>query len=135
MERTLAIIKPDAMQRGHKDAIIAIIKKNGFSIVAQKETQLSEKEAGDFYAEHKERPFFGELVSFMTVGPVTLLVLEKENAVQAWRDLMGATDPLKAEEGTIRKAFGISLKEGNATHGSDSLASAAREVSYFFPEL
>ncbi len=131
MERTLAIIKPDAMRAGHKDAIIAFIKKHGFAIVAQKETTLSQEQAEVFYAEHKGRGFFPELVEFMISGPVTLLVLEKKNAVQEWRDVMGATNPAEAASGTLRKLFGTS-KGNNASHGSDSLASAAREVAYFF---
>ena len=134
MERTLAIIKPDAMRAGHKDAIIAFIKKHGFAIVAQKETTLSRQQVETFYAEHKERSFFPEVVAFMISGPVVLMVLEKMNAVQEWRDLMGATDPLQAAAGTIRKVFGTS-KGNNASHGSDSLASAAREVAYFFPGI
>ena len=132
VEKTLAIIKPDAMNSGYKDAIIAIIKKNDFAIIAHKETVLSQEQAETFYAEHKGRSFFPELVTFMISGPVTFLVLEKEGAVKAWRDLMGATNPAEAEPNTIRKLFGASKGE-NATHGSDSLVSAAREVSYFFP--
>ncbi len=134
MERTLAIIKPDAMFAGHKDAILAVIKNHGFSIIAQKETTLSQEQAEMFYDEHKARGFFPELVEFMISGPVTLLVLEKKNAVQEWRDLMGATNPAEALPGTIRKVFGTS-KGNNASHGSDSLASAAREVAYFFPGM
>ncbi len=133
-EKTLAIIKPDAMAAGFNDAIIEHIKKNGFTVVEQKEANLSQEQAEGFYAEHKERPFFPELVTFMTSGPVTLMVLEKDGAIKAWRDLMGATDPAEAAEGTIRKMFGASKGE-NATHGSDSPESAAREVAFFFPEL
>lgn len=133
-EKTLAIIKPDAMAAGFNDAIIEHIKKNGFTVVEQKEANLSQDQAEGFYAEHKERPFFPELVTFMTSGPVTLMVLEKDGAIKAWRDLMGATDPAEAAEGTIRKMFGASKGE-NATHGSDSPESAAREIAFFFPEL
>lgn len=133
-EKTLAIIKPDATAAGFTDAIIEHIKNNGFTIVAQKEMNLSQEQAQEFYAEHKERPFFGDLVAFMTSGPVTVMVLEKENAISAWRNLMGATDPAEAAEGTIRKLFGASKGE-NATHGSDSSASAQREITFFFPEL
>jgi len=134
MERTLAIIKPDAMAAGHKDAILAFIKNHGFAIVAEKETTLSKEQAEKFYEEHKARGFFPELVEFMISGPVTLLVLEKDNAVQEWRDVMGATNPAEAQPGTLRKLFGTS-KGNNASHGSDSLASAAREVAYFFPGM
>lgn len=133
-ERTLAIIKPDAVAAGFSDAIIDHIKNNGFEVVTEKDVRLSLEEAEGFYAEHKERPFFPELVEFMTSGPVKIMVLEKDGAIKGWRDLMGATDPAEAEEGTIRKLFGTSKGE-NATHGSDSVASAAREVKYFFPEL
>lgn len=134
VEKTLAIIKPDAMAAGFDDAIIEHIKKNGFTIIKQEVKSLSQQEAEGFYAEHKERPFFPELVTFMTSGPVTILVLEKEGAIKAWRDLMGATNPAEAAEGTIRKMFGASKGE-NATHGSDSVTSAAREIKYFFPAL
>ncbi len=134
IERTFAMIKPDAMRAGFDTAIIDHIKKNGFTVVTQEKKHLTRAEAEGFYAEHKERSFFPELVTFMTSGPVTLLVLEKENAIQAWRDLMGTTDPAQAADGTIRKLFGASKGE-NATHGSDSPAAAAREVAYFFPEL
>lgn len=131
-EHTLAIIKPDAMRAGTSEAIIKKIKDNGFTIVQKKETTLTKEQAEGFYAEHKERGFFPDLVSFMISGPVTLMVLEKDNAVKAWRDLMGATNPAEAAEGTIRKLYGASKGE-NATHGSDSLASAQREVAFFFP--
>ena len=134
VEKTLAIIKPDAMEDGHKDAIIALIKSNGFDVVAQKTVTLTDDQAGGFYAEHKERSFFGELVKFMVSGPVTIMVLEKDTAIKGWRDLMGATNPAEAAEGTVRKQFGRSKGE-NATHGSDSVASAEREIAYFFPEL
>jgi len=132
-EKTLAIIKPDAMEAGFNDAIINHIKANNFTIVKQEKTTLRKEQAEGFYAEHKDRPFFGELVEFMVSGPVTLMVLEKENAIKDWRDLMGATDPAEADEGTIRKQFGAS-KGHNATHGSDSLESAQREIAFFFPE-
>jgi nucleoside-diphosphate kinase len=134
MERTFAIIKPDAMAAGHADAIIEVIEDHGFDIIAQEERRLSKAEVEEFYAEHKERSFFPEVVAFMLSGPVTLLALEKPNAIKAWRDLMGATDPAQADEGTIRKEFGTS-KGNNATHGSDSPASAARELAFFFPSL
>jgi nucleoside-diphosphate kinase len=133
MERTFAIIKPDAVCGGHTGAIIDRIEKEGFSIVEMRKMSISRELAEKFYAVHAERPFFGELVDFMASGPVVVLMLEKENAIAAWRDLMGATDPAKAEEGTIRKLFGISLAEGNATHGSDAPETAAFELGLFFP--
>lgn len=134
MERTFAIIKPDAMAAGYAEDIIAVIKDHGFKIIAQEERELSRAEVEEFYAEHKERSFFPEVVAFMTSGPVTLIALEKKDAIKGWRDLMGATDPAQAAEGTIRKTFGRS-KGNNATHGSDSPASAARELAFFFPSL
>jgi len=134
MEKTLAIIKPDAMAAGHTEAILADIDSHGFAITKMMTTVLTRKEAQEFYAEHKDRGFFNELVDFMISGPVTIMVLEKDNAVLAWRDLMGATDPKEAANGTIRKQYGTS-KGNNASHGSDSFASAAREITYFFPHL
>ena len=134
VERTLAMIKPDAMSAGFNDAIIDHIKKNEFTIVEQQEMTLSQEQAEEFYAEHKERSFFGELVAFMTSGTVTIMVLEKDGAIKTWRDLMGATDPAKAADGTVRKMFGASKGE-NATHGSDSPEAAAREIAFFFPDL
>lgn len=131
IEQTLAIIKPDAMAAGFSDAIIDHIMKSGFTIVKKEQKNLTKEEAGGFYAEHKERPFFGELVDFMTSGPVIVMVLKKENAIADWRETMGATDPAQAEPGTIRKMFGAS-KGKNATHGSDSAVSAAREIAFFF---
>lgn len=131
IEQTLAIIKPDAMAAGSADAIITHITNHGFTILEKEEMNLSRQEAEGFYAEHKERPFFGELVDFMISGPVTVMILEKDGAIKAWRDLMGATDPAEAAEGTIRKLFGAS-KGNNATHGSDSSESADREIDYFF---
>lgn len=133
-ERTFAIIKPDAMAAGHKDAIIKRIKSEGFTIIKEKEMTMSRHQAEEFYGEHKERPFFGELVNFMTSGPVTVLALAKKNAVKDWRDLMGATNPEEAAANTLRKVFGTS-KGNNATHGSDSLESSRRELQLFFPEL
>lgn len=133
-EKTLAIIKPDAMKAGHKNAIIKRIKAEGFDIVKEREVTLSRAQAEEFYKEHSARPFYRELVDFMVSGPVTLLVMAKKNAVKDWRDLMGATNPAEAEEGTMRKLFGTS-KGNNATHGSDSLDSARREVQLFFPDI
>ncbi len=131
MEKTLAIIKPDAMQAGNAFAILELITNHGFKIVRLAEKQLTAYQAEEFYAEHKGRPFLPELVTFMTSGPVVVVVLEKDNAILGWRDLMGATDPAQAHEGTVRKLFGTS-KGNNATHGSDSQASAAREIAFFF---
>ena len=133
MERTFAIIKPDAVERNLIGKILERIESNGFKIAGMKKTQLSQKEAKGFYYVHKERPFFDSLTEFMCSGPVVLLVLEKENAITAWRDLMGATNPEDAKEGTIRKDFALSI-EKNSTHGSDSSENAAYELSYFFSE-
>ena len=133
MERTFAIIKPDAVERNLIGKILERIESNGFKIAGMKKTQLSQKEAKGFYYVHKERPFFDSLTDFMCSGPVVLLVLEKENAITAWRDLMGATNPEDAKEGTIRKDFALSI-EKNSTHGSDSAENAAYELSYFFSE-
>ncbi len=132
IERTFCIIKPDAVEKAKSGAILAKIEETGFTIVALKRMQLSKTVAEGFYAVHRERGFFGELVAFMTRSPVVIAVLEKDNAVKAWRDLMGATDPAKAEAGTIRKLFGSNVGE-NATHGSDSLDNAKIEIGYFFP--
>lgn len=133
VERTLSIIKPDAVAKNAIGGIIARFEKAGLKVVAAKMTQLSDREAGGFYAEHKERPFFKDLVSFMTSGPVLVQVLEGESAITKNRDLMGATDPKKADAGTIRADFAQSIDE-NAVHGSDSITSAAREIAYFFAE-
>ena len=131
MEKTFAIIKPNAVKRKWIGKILTMIEENAFSLAAARFTTLNKAKAEGFYAEHSARPFFGSLVSFMTSGPVLLLALERENAVEEWRKLMGATDPAKAAPGTVRKAFGESL-EANSTHGSDSATSAARELNYFF---
>ena len=130
-ERTLSIIKPNAVKNNHIGKIIAMMEENGLKVVAAKMKTLSKSEAEGFYAEHKERPFFGSLVKFMTSGPVLLMALEGDSAVEKYRKLMGATDPAKAAPMTIRKLFGESL-EANSVHGSDSTTSATREVSYFF---
>ena len=132
IERTFSIIKPDATARNVTGAINAMIEKSGLRIVAQKRIRMSREQAETFYAVHRQRPFFGELVDFMISGPVVVQVLEGDNAVMAYRDLMGATDPAKAAPGTIRKLFGSNVGE-NATHGSDSLDNAKREIGYFFP--
>jgi nucleoside-diphosphate kinase len=132
-ERTLSIIKPDAVSKNVIGEIYSRFEKADLKIVAAKMVHLSQEKAEGFYAEHKERPFFGDLVSFMTSGPVLVSVLEGEGAVLAHRDLMGATNPAEADAGTIRADFAQSIDE-NAVHGSDSVESAAREVSYFFAE-
>jgi nucleoside-diphosphate kinase len=133
-EKTFAMIKPDAVQAKNAGAIIEIIERNGFSIIAMEKLHITKATAQKFYAVHKERPFFGELVSFVTSGPVIVMALERENAVQEWRTLMGATDPHKATVGTIRKMFGTSIGS-NATHGSDAPETAAQELALFFPAL
>jgi nucleoside-diphosphate kinase len=130
---TLTIIKPDAVKDGHAGAILEQIEKAGFRVKALKMKHLSTNEAGAFYAVHKERPFYGELVAYMSSGPVIPAVLEKENAVSAFRELIGATNPANAEEGTIRKRFGKSL-QSNAIHGSDSDENANIEAHFFFAE-
>lgn len=132
--RTFTMIKPDAMKNGHAGVIIDRFIKEGYKIVALKVTQLSAEKAGEFYAVHKERPFYGELVQFMSSGPIVAAILEKENAVAAFRDLIGATDPAKAAEGTIRKLYATSLGE-NAVHGSDSDENARIEGDFFFSGL
>ncbi len=131
IEKTLSIIKPNSTLDNNMGNIMAIFEKNGLRIAAAKFTKLSKEKAEGFYIEHKERPFFGELVNFMTSGPVMLMVLEGENAVAKNRELMGATNPANAAPGTIRKLYAKSVGE-NSVHGSDSLASAEREVAYFF---
>ena len=131
MERTFAIIKPDAVERNLIGKILERIESNGFRIAAMKKIQLSKAQAEGFYYVHKERPFFGSLTEFMCSGPVVLLVLEKEGAISAWRDLMGATNPEEAGAGTIRKDFALNI-EKNSTHGSDSAENAVFEISYFF---
>ena len=134
MERTLAIIKPDAMAAGHADAIVAMIKDHGFSIIKSMRTKLTLNEAQGFYLEHRARPFYNEMTNDMTSGEVIVMVLERDNAVKGWRDLMGATNPAEAAEGTVRKLYGSSVGK-NATHGSDLPVSAACEIIYFFPHL
>jgi nucleoside-diphosphate kinase len=131
VERTLSIIKPDATRRNLTGKINARFEEKGLKIVAQKRLQLTQRQAEAFYAVHKARPFFGELVSFMISGPVVVQVLEGEGAVGANRDIMGATDPKKAAPGTIRKDFAESI-EANSVHGSDSAENAATEIAFFF---
>ena len=131
--RTLAIIKPDAFGSGKAGKVLALLEDKGFRLVAGKAKQLSQAEAGAFYEVHKERPFYGELVSFMTSGPCMPLVLEKADAVAALREAIGATDPAEAAEGTVRKLYAES-KGRNAIHASDSDENAAREIGFFFAE-
>ena len=133
IERTLSIIKPDGVEKGVIGQVIARFEKAGLKPVAMKMAHLSKAEAEGFYAVHKARPFFGDLVKFMTSGPVVLMVLEGESAVAKNREIMGATDPAKAAAGTIRKDFATDI-EKNTVHGSDSVENAKVEVSYFFPE-
>ena len=134
MERTLAIIKPDAVAAGHIGAILQGIEDSGFRLVGLRMVRLSKVEAEGFYAVHKERPFFDSLTTFMSSGPAVVLALETPNAIRRWRELMGATDPAQAEEQTLRRRFGSSI-EHNATHGSDAPETAAFELSYFFKGL
>ena len=131
LERTFAIIKPDAVGRGLQGEILSRIHKAGFRIVATRSMRLTKDEAGGFYAVHRERPFFGELTDFMSSGKIIAMVLEAENAISKWRDAMGATDPKKAAPGTIRHDLGTSIGN-NVTHGSDAPDTAAFEISYFF---
>ncbi len=131
IEQTLSIIKPDGVQNGHIGHVISIFEAAGLQIAAAKLVHLTAGQAGAFYAEHKERPFYGELVEYMTSGPVMLMVLQGEDAIAQNRKLMGATDPAQADAGTIRKLYAES-KGRNTVHGSDSATSAAREVAFFF---
>lgn len=134
MEKTFSIIKPDAVKNGNTGKILAIVEENGFRIAAIRMTRLSKSQAEGFYAVHSERPFFNSLVTFMTEGPVVLLALEREDAVKKLREVMGATNPANAADGTIRKLFAESI-ERNSMHGSDAPETAAEELSYFFTGL
>ena len=134
MERTFAIIKPDAVKNGVTGRILSRIEQEGFRIVAMRLQHLSKREAEGFYAVHSEKPFFGGLTDFMSSGPCVLLCLEAPDAIKKWRTLMGATNPANAEEGTLRKEFGASI-DNNATHGSDAPETAAFELGYFFRGL
>lgn len=134
VERTFAMIKPDAVREGHTDAIIDMIKSAGFTIIGRENRTIDKETAQRFYAVHKDRPFFGELVNFVTSGPVVVLALEKENAIADWRKLMGATNPAQADEGTVRKLYGTSIGS-NAAHGSDAPETAEYELEIFFPNL
>ena len=131
---TFGIIKPDAVRAGHTGSIIQRILDSGFKVRGLKLIHMSQKQAEGFYAVHRERPFFAGLTGFMSSAPCVVMALEKEGAVKAWRDLMGATDPAKADAGTLRKEFGGSVGE-NAVHGSDSDENAAIEIAYFFSRL
>lgn len=131
LQRTFAIVKPDAVAAGNAGNIIALIEKNGFKILAMRMQHLTRAEAEGFYAVHKGKGFFAELIDFMTEGPIVLLALEREDAVSKWRDVMGPTDPAKAPEGTIRKLYGTNIGR-NASHGSDSPENAAIELAWFF---
>ena len=132
-QRTLAIIKPDAVKKNVIGEIIAMITNAGFNILAMRMTKLSVAQASAFYEVHKERPFYGELVDYMTSGKVVAIALEKENAIEDYRKLIGSTDPKEAAEGTVRKLYGES-KSFNAVHGSDSAENGIREIGFFFPE-
>jgi len=133
-ERTFSIIKPDAVAEGHAGSILSMIEKAGFRIRALRLTRLNQQQAEGFYAVHRERPFFPSLVKFMTEGPIIVMALEREHAVTKLRELMGATDPAKAAEGTVRKSFAKSI-ERNCIHGSDAPETAAVELAYFFSTL
>ena len=130
-QRTLAIVKPDGVQNGAAGQVIARIEKEGFRIVAMRLHHLSRAEAEGFYAVHKERPFFKDLVAFMTSGPAVLMCLERDDAIAHWREVMGATDPAKAAPGTIRKLYATNI-EKNVSHGSDAVETAAFELGWFF---
>jgi nucleoside-diphosphate kinase len=131
MERTFSIIKPDAVKAGHIGGILALLEKEGFAIRGLRMTRLTKAQAGEFYAVHRERPFYSSLVTFMTEGPVVAMVLERADAVKKLREVMGATNPANAAEGTIRKLFAESI-ERNAIHGSDAPETAAQEIPFFF---
>ena len=133
MKRTLAIVKPDAVRNRHAGEILARIEKEGFKILGMKLMKLDREKAAGFYIVHKERPFYDDLCRFMSSGPVVVAALEREGAVAKWREVIGATDPAQAAEGTIRRMFAES-KEANAAHGSDSDENAAFEIGYFFQE-
>ncbi len=134
MDKTLAIIKPDAVERNITGKIIDKIESSGFKIAGMKKIRLDVEKAEGFYYVHRERPFFDGLCTYMSRSPIIVLILEKENAIPAWRELMGATNPTSAAPGTIRKEFGLSIEE-NCVHGSDSPESAAYEIPYFFSRV
>ena len=132
MESTLATVNTDAVERRHAGRILARIEDEGFRLVALRMARLTLRDAEGFYAVHRERPFFGDLTAFMSSGPCIVLVLEADNAISRWREIMGATDPAQAGEGTLRKQFATNI-ERNACHGSDARETAAAEIAYFFP--
>ena len=134
IERTFAIIKPDVVAAKNAGKVISMVESDGFDILRMEKRQFSKAEAEQFYAVHKERPFFGELIEFITSGPVIIMVLEKDNAILGWRNLMGATNPAEAAEGTIRKLYGTNISD-NAAHGSDAPETAKLEIGQFYPEL
>jgi nucleoside-diphosphate kinase len=134
IQRTLCIVKPDAVEKGKAGEILQRIVNEGFHVLSLRQIHLSQRQAEGFYAVHRGRPFFDELCRFMTRGPVVVAALEREDAVQRWRDVIGATDPAKAAEGTIRKLYGAHVGE-NAVHGSDSEQNGRLECNYFFPEM
>lgn len=131
---TFSMIKPDAVQDGHSGVILKMIEEGGFKIKALKMTKLTEEKAGEFYAVHKERPFYNDLCQYMSSGAIIAMILEKDNAVEDFRTLIGATKPEEAEEGTVRKLFGKSI-EANAVHGSDADETAQKESKFFFPDM
>ena len=131
LERTYAMIKPDAVAAGNSGKIIDLIEANGFRIVAMKKLKMTREQGEAFYGVHKERPFFNSLVTFMTEGPIVALVMEREDAIKTWRDVMGATNPANAAEGTVRKLYATGI-ERNAAHGSDAPETAAQETHFFF---
>ena len=131
LERTFGMIKPDAVKNGHLGKILSLVEEHGFRILALKTHRISKHEAEAFYSVHKERPFFGGLVAFMTEGPAVLMVLERKDSIAKWREVMGATNPANAEEGTIRKKFAENI-ERNSVHGSDAPETAAIEIPFFF---
>ena len=131
MDKTFAIIKPDAVKKGHTCSIYDRIQKFNFKVIGAKLLRMSQEQAEGFYGIHKERPFFNDLIQFMTSGPCMVLALEKENAVESWRKAIGSTNPQEAEEGTIRKDFASNVQE-NAVHGSDSNENAQKEIAFFF---
>lgn len=134
MEITLGIIKPDGIQKKKIGAIIDRVEQEGFSIVGLKMLQATKKQTEEFYAVHKEKPFYDELTTFLASGPIVVMALEKENAIKTWRDLMGATDPAQAAENTLRKLYGTSIGI-NTVHGSDSVENGKLEIAFFFSEL
>ena len=133
IEKTLSIIKPDAVERNLENEIKNIFKDNGFKIAKEKKIQLAKSEAEEFYKVHETKPFYNDLCAYLSSGPIVVMILEKESAVIANRELMGATDPKKAEEGTLRKKFGVSIDK-NSVHGSDSVENAKIEVNFFFKD-